>query len=102
MANVSASDDIVEKSLLAGLSRSHPSASDAIAMTRLERREDSNPLFHVGAYRALERFARVQVDRGNVGRRVYFAGDYLVGPTANHALVSGRRAAATLQQHFST
>jgi protoporphyrinogen oxidase len=91
---------VVEKSLLAAFSRFHPKAAEQFLFTRLHRRLAGNPNFEVGAYRDLERFARVQEDRGNAGRRVYFAGDYLVGPGANHAIASGRRAAAALRAHF--
>jgi len=99
-ANLSTGNDVVEKSLLAAFSRFHPMATDQLLFSHLHRATARNPNFHVGAYRDLERFARVQEDRGNAGRRVYFAGDYLVGPGANHAIASGRRAAAALRAHF--
>jgi predicted NAD/FAD-dependent oxidoreductase len=51
------------------------------------------PRFEVGAYRELARFWDVQIDRRSLGRRLYFAGDYLVGPRFEDALVSGKRAA---------
>ncbi|MBW2724623.1 MAG: hypothetical protein JRE71_09565, partial [Deltaproteobacteria bacterium] len=86
--------------LLAAFSRFHPMATEQLLFSHLHRATARNPNFHVGAYRDLERFARVQEDRGNAGRRVYFAGDYLVGPGANHAIASGRRAAAALRAHF--
>jgi predicted NAD/FAD-dependent oxidoreductase len=38
----------------------------------------------------------VQEDRRAQGRRLYFAGDHLVGPRPEHAVSSGRRAAAAL------
>jgi oxygen-dependent protoporphyrinogen oxidase len=101
-ANLSAGNDVVEKSLLAALSRYHPTAADQLLFTRLHRRSAGNPNFQVGAYRDLERFTRVQEDRCGVGRRIYFAGDYLVGPGANHAVASGRRAAADLLAHFGS
>jgi len=101
MANVSATDAVVEKSLLAGLSRFHPKAVDSVSFTHVRRDALGTPLFHVGAYRALERFQRVQLDCGEQGRRIYFAGDYLAGPTPNHAVSSGRRAATLLRSHFA-
>ena len=99
-AYLSASDEVVEKSLLAAVSRFHPEAVGRTRFTRLRRSPDGKPNFHVGAYRDLARFAKVQEDRGNAGRRIYFAGDYLIGPSANHAVASGRRAAAALRAHF--
>lgn len=99
-ANVSAPDDVVEKSLLASFSRFHPDIADRVVFTRLRRTQNGNPNFHVGAYRDLARFARVQEDRGNAGRRIYFAGDYLIGPGPNHAVSSGARAASALRGHF--
>jgi oxygen-dependent protoporphyrinogen oxidase len=100
MANASATDEVIEKSLLAGFSRFHPRAGDSVAFTRIRRESTGVPLFHVGAYRALEGFQRVQLDRGEQGRRIYFAGDYLSGVTPNQAVNSGRRAAALLRSHF--
>ena len=99
-ANLSTGNDVIEKSLLAGFSRFHPQATSRLLFAHLHRTAAGNPNFHVGAYRDLERFARVQKDRGNAGRRVYFAGDYLVGPGANHAIASGRRAATAVRAHF--
>ena len=99
-AYLSASDDVVEKSLLAAISRFHPEAAGRALFTRLRRTRNGNPNFEVGAYRDLARFARVQEDRGRAGRRVYFAGDYRAGPGANQAVASGRRAAAQLRTHI--
>ena len=52
--------------------------------------------FEVGAYRALARFRNVQSDRRKLGRRLYFAGDYLSGLAADQTVGSGRRAARDL------
>ena len=99
-ANLSTTNDVVEKSLLAAFSRFHPEALDRVLFSQLRRSENENPNFHVGAYRDLARFANVQRDRGDAGRRIYFAGSYLIGPGANNAIVSGGRAAAALRAHF--
>ena len=99
-ANSSAADDVVEKSLLASFSRFHPEVRDRVLFTRLRRTQTGNPNFHVGAYRELARLARVQEDRGAAGRRIYFAGDYLIGPGPNQVVSSGMRAAAALRAHF--
>ncbi len=99
-ANASASDEVVEKSLVAALSRFHPEAVERIQLARLRRAPCENPNFRVGAYRALARFERVQADRGEQGRRVCFAGPYRIGPRPEHAMASGRRAAQALLEHF--
>jgi hypothetical protein len=46
-----------------------------------------------GCLRAIAAFQRVQADRRAQGRRLYFAGDHLVGPGVEAAVASGRRAA---------
>lgn len=99
-ANASASDEVVEKSLIAALSRFHPEVVDRIQLVRLRRAAAENPNFRVGAYRVLARLERVQKDRREQGRRIYFAGPYRVGPRAEHAMASGRRAARALIDDF--
>ena len=51
------------------------------------------PRFDVGRYRQIARFERTQRDLRARGRRLYFAGDYLVNPSFEGAVVSGERAA---------
>ncbi|MDG2334709.1 MAG: FAD-dependent oxidoreductase [Myxococcota bacterium] len=89
-------DDAVIKSLLADLKLLYPALSGNVAKLHLARSEASIPAFDVGAYRGLERFRRVQADRRALGRRLYFAGDYLVAPGVEGSVVSGFRAAADL------
>jgi oxygen-dependent protoporphyrinogen oxidase len=89
-------DDVVEKGLLAGFARLFPAAAARVEDAVLHRHAAAVPCFDVGAYRALERFRRVQADRRALGRWVYFAGDHLIGPGAEGAVVSGFRAAADL------
>ena len=96
VAHELADDEVVEKALLSALVRILPGVAGSVAFTKLTRRSDSTPLFHVGAYRALDRFQKIQRDRRAVGRRLYFAGDYLAGPSAENAASSGRRAARAL------
>jgi oxygen-dependent protoporphyrinogen oxidase len=92
-AHLAAPDDAIEKELLAALERLRPGAARAIAAARVLRFPAAHPLFPVGRYRALARFRRVQADRRALGRRLYFAGDHLAGPTAEDAVRSGFRAA---------
>jgi protoporphyrinogen oxidase len=87
-------DDLVEHALLSSLASILPRAAATRRWSRLHRAPASVPRFEVGAYNALARFQRVQRDRRSIGRRLYFAGDYLVGPRHEDAIVSGARAAA--------
>ena len=42
-------------------------------------------------------FERVRADQRRAGRKLYFAGDYLMDPSWNGALLSGQRAARAVQ-----
>jgi oxygen-dependent protoporphyrinogen oxidase len=88
-----ASDEVVEKELAAALERIYPSVVGTIEFTLVYRRKASLPRFDVGAYRNMERFRRVLADRRSLGRRLYFAGDYLSGLSADQTVGSGFRAA---------
>jgi protoporphyrinogen oxidase len=90
------SDDIAVKSLLADLKLLYPAFVGSVGGAWLHRSEAGIPAFDVGAYRGLERFRRVQEDRRSLGRRIYFAGDYLISPSVEGRVVSGFRAAADL------
>ena len=92
-ANAGAADDVIEKGLVDALTRLCPDARGHVLEARLTRRAAATPRFEVGAYRALARFARVQADRRELGRALYFAGDYLIGPDAESKVISGFRAA---------
>jgi len=87
------SDEVVEKELATALERIYPAVVGTIRFSALYRREAAIPRFEVGAFRALDRFRRVQVDRRALGRRLYFAGDYLSGLSVDQAVGSGFRAA---------
>jgi oxygen-dependent protoporphyrinogen oxidase len=89
-------DESLEKELIAELDRLWPGFASSVEFTRVFRHRYGSPRFDVGAYRALARFRRVQADRRSVGRRLAFAGDYLVHPSPEGALRSGERAAAEL------
>ena len=95
------SDEGVEKTLLADLKLLYPALVGGMGATRLDRREGGTPAFDVGAYRGLRSFRRVQVDRRSLGRRLYFAGDYLISPSIEGRVVSGFRAAADLVADIS-
>lgn len=95
-ANASAPDDVLAKGLLHGLGRLVPDVESAIIHQRLERRVEGPASFEVGAYRALDRFRGVQSDLREQSRRLYYAGDYLIGPGPESAVIAGERAAHDL------
>ena len=55
----------------------------------------------MGRYREIARFRSVQRDLRAGGRRLYFAGDYLVGPSLEGAVTSGFRAADQILRDFA-
>ncbi len=88
-------DERVEGQLLSSLEAILPRLASTRRFTCLQRDPLGVPRFEVGAYNALARFQDVQKDRRFLGRRLYFAGDYLGGPRFEDAVASGSRAAAT-------
>ncbi|MAJ61993.1 MAG: hypothetical protein CBC48_19945 [bacterium TMED88] len=93
-SHAAATDDVVIKGLISGLERLMPSAAAGVEHVVLHRRGRGRVRFDVGAYRALAQFRRVQEDRRSAGRRLYFAGDYLIGPGPESSVTSGLRAVA--------
>jgi predicted NAD/FAD-dependent oxidoreductase len=91
-AHLAAPDDAIEKELLGALARVQPAVRD-VSSLRVLRFPEAFPLFPVGRYRELARLRRVLADRRGLGRRLYLAGDWLAGPTAEDAAASGLRAA---------
>ena len=69
--------------------------------SRLYRLPRATPRFDVGRYREIARFESVQLDQRRSGRRLYFAGDYLMDPSWNGALLSGQRAARAVHADLS-
>lgn len=95
-ANVGADDASIEGRLLSALETIFPSLGRSLLASALHRDPTGVPRFEVGAYRELARFQRVQQDRRQLGRRLYFAADYLSGPRFEDAVASGARAASAL------
>jgi predicted NAD/FAD-dependent oxidoreductase len=91
-------DDVVAKNLMSSLELAIPGIGERILTTRLGRA--TVPFFEVGSYRRLATFQKVQRDRRALGRRLYWAGDYLSGPSFEAASLSGLRAANALETDF--
>lgn len=87
-------DDVVVKHILRALGRARPGLAEQIREARLAR--TLAPFFEVGSYRRLARFFAVQRDRRALGRRLYWAGDYLAGAGFEAGVLSGDRAADDL------
>ncbi|MCP5058522.1 MAG: FAD-dependent oxidoreductase [bacterium] len=99
-AHFDAPDDVVTKTLAGSLGRLLPGAPAAMHFSRVLRHERAFPRFDVGRYRELARLRDVSADRLAQGRRLVFAGDYQIAPTAEGAVVSGGRAADELAGAF--
>lgn len=99
-AHFDAPDDVVTKTLAGSLGRVLPGAPAAMHFSRVLRHRRAFPRFDVGRYRELARLRRVSADRLAHGRRLVFAGDYQIAPTAEGAVVSGSRAADELAAAF--
>lgn len=86
--------DVVAKNLLSSLELAISGIGERVLTTHLGRSMQAS--FEVGSYRCLANFQRVQLDRRGLGRRLYWAGDYLAGPSFESATRSGLRAAEAL------
>jgi len=91
--HLAAPAEVVEKELLVHGERIVPALSHTPLFTQLARWEYAYPRFDVGRFRAIGRFQAIQEQARRDGRRLYFAGDYLVGPSMEGALASGARVA---------
>jgi oxygen-dependent protoporphyrinogen oxidase len=91
------SDDVLVKELTEAFESVLDGARGAAAWSRLYRLPLAMPRFDVGRYREIAAFEQVGEDRRRAGRRLYFAGDYLMDPTWNGAVLSGQRAARAVQ-----
>lgn len=94
-------DDVVAKELVAAAERLVPGLAGRLASAQVQRWPLGLPRFEVGAFRAIGRLQRVQRDRRSLGRRLYFAGDWLVAPSLEGALASGARAAADVLEDLA-
>jgi oxygen-dependent protoporphyrinogen oxidase len=93
-----APDEVVEKELVEAMGRVLPRIHGAALFTRLLRQPHAVPGFEVGRYREIADFHRIQAVQRAEGRRIYFAGDYLMGPGWDAALRDGMRTAAAVEQ----
>jgi protoporphyrinogen oxidase len=96
-----APDETVGKELVAALGGISPRIHGAGIFSEVLREKRAIPRFDVGRYRAIADFTQIQTDWRRRGRRIYFAGDYLMGPGWNAALRSGYRAAAEVAEDLA-
>jgi oxygen-dependent protoporphyrinogen oxidase len=96
-AEGAAPDDVLIKELQEAFEGALEGARGAASFRRLYRLPLATPRFDVGRYREIAAFERVVQDQRRAGRRLYFAGDYLIDPTWNGAVISGQRAARAVQ-----
>jgi len=96
-----APDETIGKELVDALGEIFPRIHGAGLFAEVLREKRAVPRFDVGRYRAIADFVRIQTDARCRGRRIYFAGDYLMGPGWNAALRSGYRSAAEVEEDLS-
>jgi protoporphyrinogen oxidase len=92
---------VLERELLDAFGALCPGALRAVEFSRCFRVQRAAPRFDVGRYRAIARFQRVQTQCRRAGRPLYFAGDYLVHPSQEGAVVSAQRAAAAVTRDLA-
>jgi protoporphyrinogen oxidase len=97
-----ATDSALAEPMQEAFERLLPGARGAASFRRLYRLPHAAPRFDVGRYREIASFESVQALQRRDGRRLYFAGDYLMDPSWNGALVSGQRAARALHGDLAT
>jgi protoporphyrinogen oxidase len=93
--------DVPAKELQEAFEELLDGARGAAFFRRLYRLPQATPRFDVGRYREIAAFERVGADQRRNGRKLYFAGDYLMDPSWNGALLSGQRAARAVQTELA-
>jgi protoporphyrinogen oxidase len=101
-ANFDAPDEAVRKELSEAFGRVVPRIHGAELFSEVLRDPGAAPRFDVGRYREIADFTRIQLDRRQQGRRIYFAGDYLMGLGWDAALRSGQRAASAVEEDLGS
>jgi protoporphyrinogen oxidase len=91
----------LEKELLDAFDALWPGALRAVEFSHCFRVQRAAPRFDVGRYRDLARFRRALAQGRRAGRRLYFAGDYLIHPSPEGAVVSAQRAAAAVTRDLA-
>ena len=94
-------DDALAQELFEAFERLFSGVRGVAEWSRLYRLPRALPRFDVGRYREIARFERIQQDQRRSGRKLYFAGDYLMDPSWNGALLSGQRAARAAHADLS-
>ena len=89
------SDAELSETLLTSAERIHPGLRSGTKTSKLLRLPASLPCFAPGRYRAAQRLWREQGQAPS--RRIFFCGDYLVGPHAEGAAASGARVASEVR-----
>ena len=89
------SDAELSQTLLGSAERIHPGLRSGAKTSKLLRLPASVPCFSPGKYRAAQRLWNEQGRARS--RRIFFCGDYLVGPHAEGAAASGARTAALVR-----
>jgi oxygen-dependent protoporphyrinogen oxidase len=91
----------LERDLLDAFGALLPGALRAVEFSRCFRVRRAAPRSDVGRYRDIARFQRAQAESRRRGRRLYFAGDYLIHPSPEGAVTSAHRAAAAAQRDLA-
>lgn len=86
-----AEPSVVVDTLLPAIEQVFPGTKQRVQRARVHRFPDGYTLFHPGYLRHLETYREDWLPRS-----IVLAGDYLVAPTVEGAMVSGRRAATSL------
>lgn len=89
-------DDAIASALLEQAERFEPGLRARVRAQRVYRQAEATPVFDVGRYRQIARLREQQ--KHSRERRLFFAGDYLIGPHLEAAVYAGRQAAEEVRQ----